>query len=101
MSVKPLGAFANLSVRLKLFSGFGLLLVLLTLMALIAVAESQKLIAGSDRLTGVSRITDNFLSARLSEKNFFLLEDFQQGKEAIEVIDNSIGRAQTPWADTA
>lgn len=94
MSVNLLQTFANLSVRWKLLIGFGFLLILLALMALIAVNETRRLVDSADRMTGVALTTEKFLTARLDEKNFFLRENFQEGKKALATIDEAVKSAQ-------
>ncbi len=101
MSLNPLQTFANLSVRWKLLIGFGFLLILLALMALIAVNETQKLVDSADRMTGVALTTEKFLTARIDEKNFFLREEAQEGKKALDRIDESIKRVQRLAEDAA
>ncbi|WP_336367646.1 methyl-accepting chemotaxis protein [Marinobacter sp. C2H3] len=92
MRIHPGAAFLNASVRTKLLSGFCLVLLLMCIMAFVALTQTRQLTASSDQLSGIARITEHFLSARVSEKNLQLRNDSAEGKNAQSEISDALKR---------
>ncbi|SHM13406.1 HAMP domain-containing methyl-accepting chemotaxis protein [Phytopseudomonas punonensis] len=84
----------NMSVRKKLFSGFGL--VLLITLAIVWVGHSalQTTLQRIDILLGVSSIDAKLNQARQQEKNFLLRDDDQYMQQAIALTEETEQQAK-------
>ena len=92
MSVTKL--LLNMSVRTKLFSGFGLVLVITLAVVYVGQSALQTTLRRVDILLGVSSLNATLYQARQQEKNFLLRDDAQSMQQALDLTDETEQQAK-------
>jgi methyl-accepting chemotaxis protein len=75
----------DLSVRIKLLGGFGLILLITLATAWIGNSSLNSTLNRIDNLLGVSEIDANLMRARQQEKNYLLRDDEKAMQQALEL----------------
>ncbi|MBD9397130.1 methyl-accepting chemotaxis protein [Pseudomonas sp. PDM11] len=77
----------NMSVRKKLFTGFGLILLIMLVIVWVGQSSLQTALRRFDTLLGVSSIDAKLTQARQQEKNFILRDDDKYIDQAVALAD--------------
>ncbi|GLX14003.1 chemotaxis transducer [Pseudomonas straminea] len=84
----------NMSVRKKLLSGFGLVLIITLAIVWVGQSALHTTLQRIDILLGVSSIDGKLSQARQQEKNFLLRDDDQYMQQAIALTDETEQQAK-------
>lgn len=85
---KILQAFGNLSIRAKLYSGFGLILLITALIAILGFQTLSTFNVEYTKLGTIRDLSEAMSDTRIAEKNFLIREDSAYTQEAIALVEN-------------
>ncbi len=89
---------SNTSIKIKLLSAFGFLVLLIAGTALSSYSAFQELIDGNDKVRTVSKINNRIDEARFNEKNFFLRGQASYVDGTIKAIEKASAIAKAAQA---